>query len=77
VAELARILGVSRVTIYNRIKKGRIDARRVGNNIVVPNTYLTRILGKTLTPQDKQRIDQAIRRVFDEYGEVIRRLGHE
>lgn len=34
-AELAEVLGVSRITIFNKIKKGEIKAQKMGRNFVI------------------------------------------
>jgi len=34
-AELAKLLGVSRITVFNRIKGGVIDAQKIGRNFIV------------------------------------------
>ena len=39
-AEAAKILGISRVAVFNRIKKGDISAWKVGRNYVVDRRSL-------------------------------------
>ncbi len=41
VMEAARILGLSRVTVFNRIKDGTISAKRVGRHYVIPKSEVT------------------------------------
>ena len=77
IPELARLLGVSRITIYKRVKKGQIPATRVGKIYVITDLTIRNILGKRVTPKGKQRIAAAVHKVVREYGEVLKRLGKE
>ena len=77
IPELAKLLGVSRIAIYNRVKKGQIPAMRIGRNYVITDKTLTEILGKKTTEEGKKRIDVAVDRTVREYGEVLKLLGKE
>ena len=77
IPELARLLGVSRIAIYNRVKKGQIPAIRIGRNYVITDKTMTEILGKKTTEEGKKRIDVAVNRTVREYGEVLKLLGKE
>jgi excisionase family DNA binding protein len=77
ISQFAKILGVSRIAIYKKIKKGQIEATRIGRSYVIPKKYLTDITGKTLSEKDKKIIDEAVKKTFKEYGEVLKLLGRE
>jgi excisionase family DNA binding protein len=77
ISQFAKILGISRIAIYKKIKKGQIEATRIGRSFVIPKKYLTDIIGKTLSEKDKKIIDEAVRKTFEEYGEVLKLLGRE
>ena len=77
ISQFAKILGVSRIAIYKKIKKGQIEAIRIGRSFAIPKKYLTDITGKTLSEKDKKIIDEAVRKTFKEYGEVLKLLGRE
>jgi excisionase family DNA binding protein len=77
IPELARLLGVSRIAIYKRVKKGQIPATRIGGIYVITDRAIADILGKEMTERGKKRIDAAVRRTVREYGEVLKRLGRE
>jgi len=77
IPELAKLLGVSRIAIYNRVKKGQIPATRIGRTYVIKDQTITNILGKGVTRRGKERIDAAVRRTVREYGEVLKRLAKE
>ena len=76
VAQLAKIYGISRIAVYKKIKKGQIKAIRIGNTYAIPSKYFAHITGKTLSKKDKKTIDEAVKKTFKEYGEVIKRLGN-
>lgn len=77
IPELARLLGVSRITVYNRVKKGQIPATRVGRIYVITDRTTREILGRRLSARARKQIDAAVRRAVEEYGEVLKRLGRE
>ncbi len=77
IPELARLLGVSRITVYNRVKKGKIPATRVGRIYVITDRTTREILGRRLSARSKRQIDAAVRRAVEEYGQVLKRLGRE
>lgn len=76
-SELAEILGVSRVAIFKKIKKGEIKAKRFGRFWLIKNNELRNILGETLTSAQKKFLEKAVRRTVSEYGETLRLLGKE
>mgnify|MGYP000739967593 CR=1 FL=1 len=77
ISQLARILGISRIAVYKKVKKGQIKAIRIGKIYLIPNNVVLNILGKELTEKDKKEIDRAIIRTVKEYGEVLNLLGRE
>jgi excisionase family DNA binding protein len=77
ISQFAKILGVSRIAIYKKIKKGQIEATRIGRSYVISKKYLTDITGKTLSDKNKKIIDEAVKKTFKEYGEVLKLLGRE
>ena len=77
ISQLARILGISRIAVYKKVKNGQIKAIRVGRIYLIPRSVTLNILGKELTEKDKKEIDRAIIRTVKEYGEVLNLLGRE
>lgn len=77
IAELAKILGISRIAVYKKIKKGEIEAVRIGRSFAIPEKYAAVILGKAISEKDKEEIDRAVKKTVKEYGEVLRLLGRE
>jgi excisionase family DNA binding protein len=81
VAELAKMLGISRVAVFNRIKKGQIPAEKIGRAYVISmdnvNEIIQGINVKTLTEDQKEVIKKAVEKTVKEYGETLRLLGRE
>lgn len=77
IPEFAKLLGISRITIYKRVKKGEIKAKRVGRNYAIDKRYLYDILGEALGEKEKGEIDRAVHKTVKEYGEVLKLLGRE
>jgi excisionase family DNA binding protein len=76
-AELAKLLGISRVAVFKRIKKGQIKAIRVGKSFVILKDYLPEILGRVLSKNNKSEIEAAVKKTVKEYGQTLRLLGRE
>jgi len=77
IAQFAKVLGISRIAVYQKIKKGQINAIRIGRSFAIPKKYLTDITGKTLGEKDKKIIDEAVKKTFQEYEELLKLLGRE
>jgi excisionase family DNA binding protein len=77
VPELAKALGVSRIAVYKRVKKGQIPAARIGRTYVITDKTVADVLGNRLTDRGRARIDAAVSRAVQEYGEVLKKLGRE
>lgn len=81
VAELAKMLGISRVAVFNRIKKGQIPAEKIGRSYAISmedvNEIVQGINVKTLTEEQKEIIKKAVEKTVKEYGETLRLLGKE
>ena len=76
-AELAKILGISRIAVFKRIKRGQIKAIRVGRNFVIPKDSLPEVLGQVLSKKNKREIETAVKKTVREYGQTLRLLGNE
>ncbi|MBU1071051.1 helix-turn-helix domain-containing protein [Patescibacteria group bacterium] len=69
--ELAKLLGISHVAVYKKIKTGRIKAMKVGRNYVIDKNDLGGILDDELTETDKRMVEKAVKRTVGEYGETL------
>jgi len=77
IPQMAKILGVSRIAVYKKVKKGEIEAIRIGRNYAIHKKSVANILGKDLKDKDKKEIDKAVKKTLEEYGDVLKRLGRE
>jgi excisionase family DNA binding protein len=77
IPELAKFLGISRIAVYNKVKKGEIKATKIGRNYAIPYSYVESILGKTLKEEERKEIDKAVKKTVKDYGEVLKLLGKE
>ncbi len=77
IPELAKLLGVSRIAVYNRVRKGQIPASKLGKTYVITDRTIANILGKDVSRSEKKRIDAAVRKTVQEYGAVLKKLGKE
>jgi len=76
-SEVANILGLSRVSVFKKIKKGEISAEKVGRNYIIPREEISPALNKKITPKQKKFIDKTTSRVINEYKETLKLLGKE
>jgi len=76
-AETGRFLGISRIAVYHKVKKGELEAVRIGRSWAVPAAALEYFLGRSLRETDKRELDTAVKRVVSEYGDVLEKLGRE
>jgi excisionase family DNA binding protein len=74
---LARLLGVSRITVYKRVKRGEIPATRVGRMYVINDRTVRDIIGGEVSSLTKQQIDSAVHKTMSEYGDLLKQLGSE
>ena len=77
IPQLAKILGLSRIAVYKKVKKGQIKAVRIGRAYAIPEKHVLSILGRTLGQEDKRQIDAAVKKTIQEYGQVLKLLGRE
>lgn len=76
IPEMAKILGISRIAVYRKVKQGQIEAVRLGRNYAIPRKIVAPLLGRELTARDKRDLDRAVLRTVKEYREVLIKLGN-
>ena len=81
VKELSEILGISRIAVFKKIKKGQIPAERFGRSYAIPSDYVLKITEDSesgiLTERRRAEIECAVGKVVREYGEALKLLGKE
>lgn len=75
--EIGRIIGISRIAVYKKVKLGKIKAIKIGRNYAVDSNEFRSISGIALTPLQKEVIDIGVERTVKEYGEALKLLGQE
>lgn len=78
-SEVAKLLKVTRITIFQRIKNGSLKAEKFGRNYLIPREEIEHYLSdsKKISETEKIQIQEAVERAVKEYGEAIRLLGRE
>ncbi len=75
--ELAKILGITRIAVFKKIKKGQIKAIRIGKNFAIPKGAIPEVLDRLLNKGKKKEIDAAVKKTVKEYGQTLKLLGRE
>ena len=76
-SEVARLLGISRIAVFKKIKAGDIKAKKMGRNFAVDRKDLPEVLGTVLRETQRQEIEAAVKKTVKEYGETLKLLGKE
>jgi excisionase family DNA binding protein len=74
--EAAQLLGISRVAVFRKIKKGEIKAIKIGRNYVIDRRSLGGIY-QDLTKEQERKVARGVEKVVKDFGEALRRLGSE
>ncbi len=81
IQELATMLGISRIAVFRKVKKGQIPAHKIGRSYAISMEDVSDLINNTspgiLTEEKKVEIRQAVEKVVKEYGETLRLLGKE
>jgi excisionase family DNA binding protein len=77
IPELAKILGISRIAVFRKVKQGKIKAVKIGRNYAISRKILGIMSGETLAEQDKKEIDLAVKKTVAEFGPTLKLLGRD
>lgn len=77
IPQLARLLGLSRIAIFKKVRRGEIEAIKIGRNYAISREKADALLGNVLTEANKREIDNAIKKTVREYGQTLKLLGNE
>jgi len=75
--EAAKILRLSRIGIFNRIKRGKLKAERVGRNYIINHEEILEALGKSIGKEKKENIERAVDKALVQYEKTFKLLGKE
>ncbi len=76
-AEAAKLLGVTRIAIFKKIKSGEITAQKIGRNFVIQKEDLPDVLRQVLRQDKKREIEESVRKTIKDYGQTLKLLGKE
>jgi len=74
--EAAKILGISRIAVFRKIKNGQIKAQKVGRNFVIDKNQIIKDKNTPLTDKEKAVIDKVVDKTVEEYGETLKLLAN-
>lgn len=77
IPKLAKLLGLSRIAVYKKVKNGEIKAIKIGRIYAIPKEYVSGILGREVSEKARKEIDKAIQKTLREYGDTLKQLGGE
>lgn len=77
IPEVAKLLGISRIAVYKKVKKGQIQAEKIGRAYAVSREIISSILGDSLDDRAKKEINEVVEATMNEYGETLKLLGKE
>ncbi|PIR42090.1 MAG: hypothetical protein COV30_00090 [Candidatus Yanofskybacteria bacterium CG10_big_fil_rev_8_21_14_0_10_37_15] len=76
-SEVANILRLSRISVFNRIKKGKLKAEKIGRNYIISHDSLVEALGKSIGKERREDIERAVDKATKQYEETFKLLGKE
>lgn len=76
-AELAKLLGVSRIAVFKKIQSGKIKGFKIGRNYVIPVEEFMSAVGTFISQDKKDEIKKIVKKAVTEYGEALKLLGRE
>lgn len=75
--ELAKLLGLTRMAVFKRIKSGKLKAKKIGRAYYINRNDLPAVLGTVISDKNKKDINEAVSKAVKQYGETFRLLGEE
>jgi excisionase family DNA binding protein len=77
IPQLARVLNISRSTVFKWVNLGKIKATKVGGTWIIDDPELANILKGKITDKDKRKIEEFVQKAVEQYGELFKRLSKE
>lgn len=77
IPEVAKILGISRIAVYKKVRNGQMKAVKIGRNYAVASELVTGGADKKISGRDIDTTERAVKRTVAEYGEALKLLGQE
>lgn len=76
-SEYANLLGISRIAVFKRIKKGTLPAIKIGRIYAIPKNQTEDIFNRPLSENQKALLDKAIEKTVKDYGQTLKMLGSD
>jgi excisionase family DNA binding protein len=77
IPQLAKILGLSRIAVFRKVKSGEIQAEKIGRIYAINRKFVQGLLGQDLDERGKREIDIAVGKTVKEYGVTLKLLGRD
>jgi excisionase family DNA binding protein len=77
IPQLAKILGLSRIAVFRKVKSGEIQAEKIGRIYAINRKFVQGLLGQDLDERGKREIDIAVGKTVKEYGATLKLLGRD
>ena len=77
IPKLAEMLNLSRTTVFNWVKSGKIKASKVGGTWIIDDPDLMMQLNGNITGAQKEEIKKIVQEAVEQYGELFKRLSKE
>lgn len=75
--DVARLLGISTVAVFKRIKSGKIKAHKIGRSYIINKRDVPELDERTLNRTQKAFMDKALTKTIKEYSVALKLLGNE
>jgi len=75
--DAAKVLGISRIAVFKKIKAGQIKAEKIGRYYVIDKNHLLEDTKKPLTANNKREVERAVKKIVNEYAKTLILLGKE
>jgi excisionase family DNA binding protein len=66
IVEVAKLLKISRIAVYKKVKKGQIKAIKIGKQFAIPDKIVNEVKYRSLKETDRIRIRKAVRKTVRE-----------
>ena len=77
IPDMAKLLGISRIAVYKKVRMGKIHAVKVGRNYAIEAKEVEHFLGGVLTDKQKQEIELSVKETVKDFGETLKLLGND
>lgn len=71
IPQAAKILGKSRIAVFKQVKKGSIDAVRIGKGYMIPKSFLKKMILKKTIKDIERDINIAVKKAIKEFRNIL------